>query len=171
MGEVKIKKGSSQISTFNSPFELGIRMVYLLQALAPKGADLQKLVLLDYAIVYSGDLNGPTSLHTPIPYRGGELLSRRELIEQGLYLMSTRGLVEADWDPQGIIYTAGAVARGFTSALTATYLRNLEDRCCWAAKVFGDADSMELAAQFAASGHLWGAELELTSKLPGDLWG
>ncbi|MFY1959003.1 ABC-three component system middle component 2 [Achromobacter xylosoxidans] len=59
-------------------------MVYLLQALAPYGADLQKLVLLDYAIVYSEDLDGPSSLHTPIPYRGTELMSRRELIEQGL---------------------------------------------------------------------------------------
>lgn len=31
------------LPVFNSPFELGIRMVYLLQALAPHGADLQKL--------------------------------------------------------------------------------------------------------------------------------
>ncbi|MHB1188839.1 ABC-three component system middle component 2 [Thiobacillus sp.] len=48
-------------------------MAYLLSALAPGGADLQKLVLLDYAIVYSGDLGGPSSLHTPVPYRGAEL--------------------------------------------------------------------------------------------------
>lgn len=43
MGQVKRRA----LPAFNSPFELGIRMVYLLQALAPKGADLQKLVLLD----------------------------------------------------------------------------------------------------------------------------
>lgn len=43
---------------FNTPFELGLRMVYLLFALRPGGADLQKLVLLDYAIVYSEDVGG-----------------------------------------------------------------------------------------------------------------
>ncbi len=82
---------------FNSPFELGFRMVYLLSAMRPGGADLQKLILLDYAVVYSGDLGGPDSLHTPVPYRGSELLSRRTLIEQGLHLMSSRGLSPQKW--------------------------------------------------------------------------
>lgn len=156
MGQVK--RGA--LPVFNSPFELGIRMVYLLKALSPSGADLQKLVLLDYAIVYSADLNGPSSLHTPIPFRGAELMSRRELIEQGLYIMSTRGLVTATWAEDGITYFAGDLARVMTSALTSSYLRELEQRCEWAAEQYNQADSATLISQFSASGHLWGAELE-----------
>lgn len=159
MGQMKSPRRRT-LPVFNSPFELGIRMVYLLQSLGPKGADLQKLVLLDYAIVYSADLNGPSSLHTPIPFRGAELLSRRELIEQGLYLMSTRGLVTASWDENGITYQAGEASRSMTSSLTSRYLRKLEARCDWVAKQFGKADSAELTAHFADSGHLWGAEIE-----------
>lgn len=166
MGQVKRRKSP----VFNSPFELGIRMVYLLQALAPHGADLQKLVLLDYAIVYSADLNGPSSLHTPIPFRGAELMSRRELIEQGLYLMSTRGLVTARWGTDGITYLAGEVARTMTGALTSNYLRELEHRCAWAAEQYGQADSTELTAQFSMSGHLWGAELESLARDGGGAW-
>jgi hypothetical protein len=157
MGQVRRK---TRVAVFNSPFELGLRMVYLLQSLAPHGADLQKLVLLDYAVVYSADLDGPTSLHTPVPFRGAELLSRRELIEQGLYLMSTRGLVDASWNVDGITYFAGEAARSMTSALTSQYLRDLEIRCRWVAQQFGQIASLELTAQFATSGHLWGAELE-----------
>lgn len=160
MGQIRRRAGAA---VFNSPFELGLRMVYLLQALAPHGGDLQKLVLLDYAIVYSADLDGPSSLHTPVPFRGAELLSRRELIEQGLYLMSTRGLVTADWDAHGITYFAGDLARTMTSSLASQYLRQLEARCQWAAEQFGQGDSVELTTQFAASGHLWGAELEVLS--------
>jgi hypothetical protein len=148
------------VAVFNSPFELGLRMVYLLQAMSPRGADLQKLVLLDYAIVYSADLNGPSSLHTPIPFRGAELLSRRELIERGLHLMSTRGLVTASWGTDGITYFAGEAARTMTTSLTSQYMRQLEHRCQWAARIFGSADSSALTSQFAASGHLWGAEIE-----------
>ncbi|WP_227106960.1 ABC-three component system middle component 2 [Chromobacterium rhizoryzae] len=166
MGQVKRR----ELLVFNSPFELGIRMVYLLQALAPHGADLQKLVLLDYAIVYSADLNGPSSLHTPIPFRGAELMSRRELIEQGLYLMSTRGLVTATWDEDGITYFAGEGARAMTGALTSNYLRELEHCCEWVAEEYGRADSTELAARFAANGHLWGAELELVTRNGGGAW-
>ncbi|MGM9489586.1 ABC-three component system middle component 2 [Ideonella sp. YS5] len=148
------------VAVFNSPFELGLRMVYLLQAMSPRGADLQKLVLLDYAIVYSADLNGPSSLHTPIPFRGAELLSRRELIERGLHLMSTRGLVTASWGTDGITYFAGEAARTMTTSLTSQYMRQLEHRCQWAARIFGSADSSALTSQFAVSGHLWGAEIE-----------
>ncbi|MEV1589604.1 ABC-three component system middle component 2 [Pseudomonas aeruginosa] len=158
------------LPVFNSPFELGIRMVYLLQALVPHGADLQKLVLLDYAIVYSADLSGPSSLHTPIPFRGAELMSRRELIEQGLYLMSTRGLVTAAWGADGITYFAGEIARTMTGTLMSKYLRELEQRCAWAAERYGQVDSTELTSLFAASGHLWGAELELIARNGGGAW-
>ncbi|WP_329603110.1 ABC-three component system middle component 2 [Undibacterium baiyunense] len=160
MGQVK----RPALPVFNSPFELGIRMVYLLQALTPRGADIQKLVLLDYAVVYSGDLNGPSSLHTPIPFRGAELMSRRELIEQGLYLMSTRGLVSASLGTDGITYYSGEVARTMTSALTSNYLRDLEQRCSWVADRFGQIDSTDLTSRFAESGHLWGAELEFVDR-------
>ncbi|MBI3713375.1 MAG: threonine transporter RhtB [Burkholderiales bacterium] len=145
---------------FNSPFELGLRMVYLLCALRPYGADLQKLVLLDYAIVYSGDLNGPGSLHTPIPYRGNELLSRRELIEQGLYLMSTRGLVDARMDSDGITYVAGQAALSLVGSLTSKYFLDLEKRCEWAANTFSNLNSIDLTVVFAEGGHRWGAEIE-----------
>jgi hypothetical protein len=150
----------SRIPVFNSPFELGLRMVYLLTGLMPNGADLQKLVLLDYAIVYSGDLNGPESLHTPVPYRGSELLSRRELIEQGLYLMSSRGLVDAKMDESGITYIAGPAALTMVGSLTSRYFLELETRCKWAAERFAAKDSSELTEEFAQQGHLWGAELE-----------
>jgi hypothetical protein len=152
----------SSVPVFNSPFELGLRMVYLLTALRPHGADLQKLVLLDYAIVYSGDLDGPESLHTPVPYRGAELLSRRELIEQGLYLMSTRGLVDATTDETGITYFAGSSALTLIGTLTSRYFLSLEERCSWAASTFEGRDSATLMREFAERGHLWGAELEAT---------
>lgn len=148
---------------FNSPFELGIRMVYLLNSLQPVGVDLQKLVLLDYAIVYSDDLGGPPSLHTPVPYRGSEYLSRRDLIAQSLYLMSTRGLVAAAMDETGITYFAGEAARSMVGALTSPYLRELEGRCRWAAATFATLSSRELTERFARQGHLWGAEFEASA--------
>ena len=155
MGEV-----AKQHGVFNTPFELGLRMVYLLAALRPSGADLQKLVLLDYAIVYSGDFDGPPSLHTPVPFRGGELLGRRSLIEQGLYLMSTRGLVDARGDETGIRYCAGPMALALIGSLASPYFDALHERCVWAADRFSSNDSLGLTRQFSDLGHRWGAELE-----------
>jgi hypothetical protein len=159
VGEVRKRGVPKQV--FNTPFELGLRMVYLLCALRPRGADLQKLVLLDYAIVYSGDVDGPPSLHTPVPLRGGELLGRRSLIEQGLYLMSTRGLVDATVDQSGITYHAGAQALALVGTLASPYYRMLAERCAWAAERFGLVDSLVLTRRFSDDGHRWGAELEM----------
>lgn len=153
-----MKKKFRNVEAFNSPFELGVRMVYLLNSLQPMGADLQKLVLLDYAIVYSDDLDGPVSLHTPVPYRGGEYLSRRDIIVQGLYLMSTRGLVNAEMDGTGITYFAGDAARAMVGALTSPYLRELKMRCEWAVTKFAKLNSLKMTEMFAEHGHLWGAE-------------
>lgn len=157
MGQMKKSK---PLSAFNSPFELGIRMVYLLNSLQPAGADLQKLLLLDYAIVYSDDLDGPPSLHTPVPYRGGEYMCRRDLIAQSLYLMSTRGLVAVSMDETGITYFAGNTARSMVGALTSPYLRELEGRCRWAATTFATLSSRDMTERFAQQGYLWGAEFE-----------
>lgn len=136
-------------------------MVYLLSSLFPRGADLQKLVLLDYAVVYSADFNGPQSLHTPVPFRGNELYSRRDLIRRGLYLMSTKGLVTAVHDEAGISYYAGENSRTIVDSLKTSYATALAARCSWAAECFGDMDSLKMTNLFNDSGHRWGAEMEV----------
>lgn len=140
-------------------------MAYLLVALRPTPADLQKLVLLDYAIVYSGDLGGPPSLHTPVPFRGGEMLTRRELIQNGLYLMSTKGLVHAHLSEDGVMFEAGPNAIPLVGALQSAYFRELQARCDWAAATFGDIDSLALTRRFNDLGHRWGAEVETEFRL------
>ena len=61
---------------FNSPFEAGVRSLAILVAAFPEAYDLQRLVEMDYLVVHSGDVNGPASLHAPLPMRAGELLVR-----------------------------------------------------------------------------------------------
>ena len=146
-------------SPFNSAFELGIRMAFILHALRPRVADLQKLVLLDYALVYSADLKGPPSLHTPVPQRSSEVYTRRDRIEEGLYLMSAKGVVTADFNDDGIVYLAGPRCRQLVNAFTSRYARELEQRADWVAGTFGDVSSDSLAQRFDTEGRRWGAEI------------
>lgn len=146
---------------FNSAFELGIRMAMLLLAIRPERADLQKLVLLDYALVYSADLGGPSSLHTPVPQRGSELFSRRSRIQQGLYLMSSKEVVEVSFSKEdGIEYGAGRACRTFVTALTYEYFRQMEVRAAWVADSFGKSTSNQLTEIWEREGRFWGAEIE-----------
>jgi hypothetical protein len=126
-----------RVSPFNSPLETGIRALSILEAAHPNGCDLQRLVELDYLVVHSGDAGGPESLHAPLPMRAGELLVRREIIERGLLLMASRGLVERVASPGGILYRASEAAAPYMAALSAPYSIELRARASWAVQAFG----------------------------------
>lgn len=129
---------------FNSPLETGIRSLAILNALYPKAVDLQHLVEFDYLVVHSGDVNGPESLHAPLPMRSGELLVRRGLIERGLLLMMSRELIERSISTEGFLYVASDASGGFLSLLTSNYLLKLRERAEWVAETFGDTSSEDL---------------------------
>lgn len=123
---------------FNSPLETGVRSLAILVAAFPVAFDLQRLVEMDYLVVHSGDADGPKSLHAPLPLRAGELLVRRGLIENGLILMTSRGLLQRIPTDDGFSYVAGETAAPFIASLTADYSRRLRERAEWAASRFKD---------------------------------
>ncbi len=132
---------TKRVSPFNSPLETGVRALSILEAAHPNGCDLQRLVELDYLVVHSGDAGGPESLHAPLPMRAGELLVRREIIERGLLLMASRGLVERVPSPGGILYRASEAAAPYMAALSAPYSIELRARASWAVQAFGHMTS------------------------------
>lgn len=129
---------------FNSPLEAGVRSVCILLPAYPQTWDLQRLVVLDHLIVHTGDIGGPESLHAAIPLRTTELLVRRELVERGLLLMISRGLVERCIDESGIGYRAGDVAEVLVQAVESEYLVALRERGRWVFEHFGGLDNREL---------------------------
>jgi hypothetical protein len=135
---------NNNTSPFNSSLESGIRALNILVAIFPKCADLQKLVDFDYIIVHSGDLHGPESLHAPLPMRAGELLVRRSIVEAGLLLMMSRGLVKRITSGTGIEYIADESANAFVNSFETQYLLRLKDRANWVSYNFGDMSDEEL---------------------------
>jgi hypothetical protein len=151
-------------STFNGPLEAGVRAVALLGAAHPTSFDLQRLVALDYLLVHTGDVGGPTSLHPPTPLQSAELLVRRKLVEQGLLLMMTRDLVSRDLSPSGIRYRAGESAAPFLASLRSDYITALKDRANWLIGAVGrlsDDDFRALMRRFFDS---WVEEFQTTER-------
>jgi hypothetical protein len=135
---------SEMAAPFNSPLETGVRSLSILAAAFPNALDLQRLVDFDYLVVHSGDAGGPESLHAPLPLRSGELLVRRGLIESGVLLMMSRGLVQRMTSSAGIQYLATDSAGAFLSSLSSPYLARLKQRARWVADTFGEASDEEL---------------------------
>lgn len=146
-------------SLYNGPLEVGLRCVLILLEAYPEPLDLQRLVILDYLVVHSGDVpDGPPSLHPPSPLRAGEVVIRRDLVQKGLLLMGSRGLVTRNMDPQGIRYVAEELAPVLADALSSSYVRQLRDRARWAVEIAGALPDREANAMFGRTVERWRTE-------------
>ena len=149
------------VATFNSPIETGIRALILLAESYPALIDLQRLLEYDYIMVHTADVDGPPSIHPALPLRSGELLVRRELIERGLMLMISRGLVTRHATTEGFFYLAEDDAGPFLDSLDAEYLIELKDRATWVVDRFQDMTDQEIRLLLATVYDQWSRELQI----------
>ena len=148
------------VTPFNSALEAGVRSVAVLGPSFPRALDLQRLVAFDYVIVHTGDTGGPDSLHPQLPLRAAELLVRREVVERGLLLMISRGLIERSVSTNGILYQAGDLSETFLSTLVAPYLVHLRGRGNWVVEAFGELDDETLRGRIRQFFGEWIAEFQ-----------
>jgi hypothetical protein len=154
------------VRTFNSPIETGIRALILLAESYPAQIDLQRLLEYDYIMVHTGDVDGPPSVHPALPLRSGELLVRRELIERGLMLMISRGLVTRHATQDGFFYQAEDDAGPFLDALDADYLTELKDRATWVVDRFHEMTDQDIRLLLTRVYDQWSREFQI-SEQPG----
>ena len=154
------------VQTFNSPIETGMRALILLAESYPDQLDLQRILEFDYLMVHSGDVDGPPSIHPALPLRSGELLVRRQLIERGLLLMISRGLVSRYATPNGFLYQAEDDAGPFLDALTAEYLDDLKDRAVWVVDRFSEMSDHAIRVMLTGVYDQWTREFQ-TPEQPG----
>lgn len=166
MGEVMTDDHKRFLAPFNGPVEIGLRALVILNEMFPASCPLQSLVVFDYLIVHSDDLpGGPPGLHPKSPHRSGELLVRRNALQRGLMLFSSRGLIHRHYDPQGIMYEATEYAGGYLDALNSSYSYDLRERAKWLIGHFGSLSDSELNILVREHIDEWGAEFELESIL------
>lgn len=158
---------SIKVTPFNGALEIGSRVVALLYAAHPESLDIQKIIRLDYLMIHSGDVDGPESLHTPVPHRSGELLIKHELIQRGIYLMMSRGLIKQVPEVDGFKYVAEENAGMFVSSFKSEYYTNLKKRAAWVMGKYSGhtvADLDIITKRFFGSWHL---EFQNTEKSHG----
>jgi hypothetical protein len=133
-------------SPFNSDLETGLRVLSVLTATYPVPADIQRLMAYEYLLVHSADAGSPDSLHPGVPQRIGELLVRHTIVQNGLFLLLSRNLIDRLATENGIEYCAENSARSFLDQLSSPYVQALRERADWIATTFGDMSNDDLRA-------------------------
>ena len=154
------------VSPFNSPVEIGFRSLVLLNEAYPSEYSLRHLVIFDYLLVHSDDIeDGPVGLHPKTPYRSGELLVRRNPLQDGLALFHSRGLIEKRYRDNGVFYSASEHSESFLAVMEARYSSMLVERAEWVASRFGSSSLSELELMVSENLGTWGAEFEIATVL------
>lgn len=145
-------------SVLNSPLEISLRTLVVLSKVN-NGADLQRLAIYDYLLLHSADIEkGPNSLHPATPIRSSELLVRRGLIDRGLKLLESRGLVERSYRDDGIAFLASKLAGPFLEYFESDYARRCVEVAAWIAATFDKMSPQELQAFIQNRVGKWGVE-------------
>jgi len=166
MGEMMTDEKKRFIAPFNGPVEIGLRALAVLNEAYPDAYSLQRLVIFDYLIVHSDDIpGGPSGLHPKTPHRGGELLVRRGVLQEGLLLYQSRGLVERRYENSGVLFVATDRSASFLDALSADYVAGLRERAAWLVSNFGMLPDVDLEQIVRNHVGEWGAEFEMESVL------
>lgn len=157
---------SPSASPFNGPVEIGLRALCVLTTAFPTAYALQRLVVFDYLLVHSDDIaGGPEGLHPRTPHRGGEILVRRGVLQVGLALYESRGLIDRVYKGGGIFFAATDKSADFLDTLSTDYLSSLRDRADWVVNAFGQLDEAQLEQMVRSQIGRWGAEFAMESVL------
>lgn len=153
------KVGEGIMILFNGPIEVGFRVMLLLHELYPEAADLNDLVMLDYAMVHSGDFpGGPPSIYAPSPLRTGEVAVRRQAIQDALHLFASRGLIVQRRSTSGILFAAADKSAILVEALSTESSLELRSVARWVIEQYVSAPDEGFREQFRDSLDRWRQE-------------
>lgn len=145
----------------NTAFESGIRSLVLLTHFFPQRLTLRQIVIFDFLVVHTADIDGPDSIHPSEDFRGAELLVRRQLVETGLALMQVRRLITRIAKREGFLYGAGDEAGTFVDNLKSEYSHSLKQRATWLSTNFGAASEKMLDEIVRSRIDTWTPEFQI----------
>lgn len=121
---------TSSKDLYNSPVEVGARIVLLLAGLA-RQLDLDELIFFDYTSIYSSDFQGGASLHPVLLNRLAELVRRREIFPGAIKLFTAKGLITSQVDEKGVRYSITSAGSVFAAKLSTEYHVDFRRRVSW----------------------------------------
>jgi hypothetical protein len=116
---------SFPIATFNGLTETAMRLLIILESHHGQGFDFETLRLMDFFSVFSGDIDGPQSLHPTTSGRGGAYNVRKTPITQALAFLLAAELITSKND----IYSATNIDDG--DPYRTRYLIGIQTASAW----------------------------------------
>ena len=143
---------------YNSVIEVAMRCLVVLNHSPRKTISLEEIMILDHLSLNTFDVGGPVSLHAPIPNRGVQIYSRKEIISKSLKMLLSKDLIQLNPTPEGFRYVINTNGREYLKYFESDYFMLLKERVMWISIHFGNKDAMGLKSIIATNLTKWGEE-------------
>lgn len=143
---------------YNSSFEIAIRVLLILRNLSSNQRSVHGLMILDHMALNTFDIGGPASLHAPVPNRGVQVYSRKELIQASIKLLISKDLLEVVPTGDGIKYAITDFGIKYLTYFESKYFVHLKERVEWVTQNFGSFNDFELNQFVENNLSKWGKE-------------
>jgi hypothetical protein len=149
----------TNIKVFNSPLEIALRLLLIISKNGEKGISLDRLVIYDYLIINSGDIDGaPNSIHPALPNRSSQLLVKRELIKKSLQILLSKELLTLKYLKEGILYSPTKLSIPFINYFESDYFVEINNRVEWILNHFDNTTNKQLDKYIKTNLNKWGSE-------------
>jgi hypothetical protein len=119
---------------------------------------LDELLIYDHLILNTFDVNGPASLHAPIPNRGVQVYSKKQIFQRSLAYLLSKDLCILISDENGILYSINSNGSSLLEYLESEYFTRLCQKANWVNQNFGQLNRSELNIFVKKNIANWGTE-------------
>ena len=159
----------AEINLFNSPLEIGLRLLFVFKNSAKQSLDIQRLIYYNYLLIHSSDVNNALeSLHPNFPNRSCEILISRDIILNGLNLLMSKNLICIDYRKTGVKYKKNDKTLNFLNYFDSTYSKELDTRAKWVCENFDGFEDNKLGIFMQQQLGKWGSEFSREYNVMGD---
>ena len=168
MGQEEINDEERNLKLFNTPVEIGLRSLFLLNEFKPISLSIDKLIYLDYFLIHAGDVSKEQkSIHPKYPFRSGEIVVKRELLINALKLLISKELVSVRFYSTGLEYEITNIGCTALQYFESDYAVEIKKVSEWLNQTYKDYSELQLSDLINANIQKWGSEFTNESKFRG----
>jgi hypothetical protein len=153
-----MEKIKAKNKVYNSNFEIAIRILVILLNLPLKRSSTYKLMVLDHISLNTYDVGGPASLHAPIPNRGVQIYSRKEILNESIKLLISKDLINIIPSKFGLLYEITENGINYLNYFESKYFNQLKEKVEWTTNKFENFSEGDLKTYVNQNLSKWGEE-------------
>lgn len=143
---------------YNGVIEIGTRALIILSHSSKPYKSIDEIMIIDHLALNTFDVGGPVSLHAPIPNRGVQVYSKKQIMDKSIQLLLSKELISITATSNGFKYLINESGKKYLTFFESNYFHLLNERVKWVIENYGQMNEVQLKSIVNKNLPKWGEE-------------